>query len=200
MSSKLRLPLKVLGILALSAGALWAGERAERDFWTAKETKEQTKNTGVTAFPGKSWVEAGPVAYGSYGGSKKDEWTGAFHIEASFRDWSDFFQLRLNGLLGIGGPAEGLAEAQVVLLEGLALGGGICYTERLETTGRFGLYVEDKSNSRRRAGLYLLTDKGGGIELSWPIVEKWSLWGDVGEEKDNGDKYRRTVLGLNYSF
>ena len=178
----------------------WAGSKAEEDFWAAPETKTQAKRSGISAFPGESWVESGLFVYGNYGGLKKDEWTGALRIEASFRDTFEFFHLRVNGLLGIDGIAEGAIEGQVVLMEGFKLGVGGSFTERAEFQPRAGLYVEDRNESRRRGGIYLLGSDGGGIEMSWPVVEQWAVWGDFGQEEDNGDQYHRATFGLNYTF
>jgi hypothetical protein len=178
----------------------WGGSKAEEDFWAAPETNTEAKRSGIAAFPGESWVESGVFAYGNYGGLKKDEWTGAFRIEASFRDTYEFFHLRVNALLGINGVAEGAIEGQVILMDGLKLGLGASYTERAEFKPRAGLYVEDRNEPRRRGGFYLLGGDGGGIELSWPVADQWAVWGDLGEEEDNGDKYNRATFGLNYTF
>jgi hypothetical protein len=192
------------GLLAtVACHSLCAGSRAEEDFWAAPETKTKAKRSGIAAFPGESWVESGLFLYGNYSGSLKNEWTGAFKIEASFRDTFEFFQFRFNGLLGVDGIAEGAVEAQVVLMEGLKFGLGGSYTERAELEPRAGLYVEDKNEPRRRGGIYMLGSEGGGIELSWPVAEQWSVWGEFGEENldSNGDdKYSRTIAGLNYTF
>ena len=56
----------------------------------------------------------------------------------------------------------------MVLLDGLHFGGGVSYTERAETQGRFGLYVEDQNNARRR---------GSGIYFSRPAAAAWSSTG-----------------------
>ena len=189
---------RLLSFSGFLIGSLHAGERAERAFWTPKDQHVESQKSENP--PMQSWVEAGPVAHGNVGGSAKDEWTGALRVEASFRDWSEYFRLRIDGLLGIGGPAEGLAEAQVVLFKGFSFGAGLSYTDRIKNSGRCGLYVEDKTNTRRRGGIYLLTHKGAGLEMSWPVVERWAAWGDIGTEDDHGDQYQRATLGLLYSF
>lgn len=196
-----RVVLSVACLGLCLGGSLSAGSQAEHDFWAAPEKKTEARRSGIAAFPGESWVEAGLFAYGNHGGSQDDHWTGALRIEASFRDTYEFLQFRLNALLGVDSVAEAAAEAQLVLMEGLKLGVGGNYTERAEFTPRVGLYVEDKNEPRRRGGFYLLGEDGGGIELSWPLVEQWSLWGELGEEEDDrGSRYHRNIIGVNYTF
>jgi hypothetical protein len=102
--------------------------------------------------------------------------------------------------LGIGGPAEGLVEGQLVLLKGLHLGCGVHYTERAKAQGRFGLYVEDQNDGRRRGGIYMLSEGGGALELSWPVSDQWALRGDIGQEEDDDETYQRAILGVLYEF
>jgi hypothetical protein len=179
---------------------MFASSRAEDDFWSTPSQQRKAKASAITAFPGASWVEAGPVLYGNYSGPDEDQWTGAFLIQASFRDWSDFFQLRLDGLLGVGGPTEGLIEGQVILLDGLHFGLGAHYTDRAHLQGRLGLYVEDQNHARRRGGIYMFSKGGGGIEFSWPISKKWALHGDIGQEEDDHEDYQRAIFGALYEF
>ncbi|MBF0199119.1 MAG: hypothetical protein HQL32_15495, partial [Planctomycetes bacterium] len=94
----------------------------------------------------------------------------------------------------------GLAEVDFVLMKGLKAGVGVSHTELLGLSPRFGLYVEDQDNTARSGGIYFLKDEGGGIELSWPLKDRWSFNGDFGMEKDDDKKNTRLVAGLLYRF
>jgi|SaaInlStandDraft_1057018.scaffolds.fasta_scaffold39278_2 hypothetical protein len=185
-------------LLAFSS-VLLAGPRAEADFWSSEKGQEG-KRTGLAPFPGTSYVEGGPMLYGNYGGSRDNEWTGGFRIEGVYRDAYEYLHFRLGGFVGVNGIAEGLGLAQVVLIKGLKASVGGSYTERLEFSFRAGLSVEDQADPRRRGGIYLLGSDGGGIELSWPLDNSWSVWSDFGQEEDNNDKYNRFQLGGMYRF
>lgn len=187
-------------LLAFSfISTLDAGRRAEEEFWSQEDNKEYSKKTGLTNYPQDSIVQAGLVAYGNYGDGE-DEFTAGFKISASFRDYFEYLFFRADGMLGIGGPAEGMAEAQFVLLRGLVAGLGGSYTKRLNFSPRFGLYVEDQTNKSRRGGFYLAKDSSGGIEVNWEFNQQWDFNVDLGVEKDNNDKYNRFVIGMLYKF
>lgn len=177
----------------------FAGKRAEEEFWSSEEGQQVEKSSGITAFPGESYVDAGLLAYSNFG-EGKDEFTAGFKINASFRDLFEYIYLRVDGFLGVDGPAEGMAEVDFSLIRGLSAGIGLSYTKRLDFSPRFGLYVEDQDNSARRGGFYLLRDEGGGIELGWPLTDQWSAHGDFGIEKENDDKYTRLLAGVLYRF
>lgn len=188
-------------IFTLIPGMLLAKSKAEEEFWSEQPTSRDSFFGSGPALPGKSFVDAGPMVYANFGdGPAKDEYTAGLKINASIRDYFEHAYLRLDGLLGLGGPVEGVAEVDVNLIKGLAVGVGGSYTKRLDFSLRFGIYVEDQQNSAKRAGMYLLRDESGGIEVSWPLRDRWTVNGDFGVEKESDDKYTRLVFGLMYRF
>lgn len=187
----------LLVLVALSS--LQAGRRAEDDFWSS-DGGQQLERTGLTPFPGESFVEAGLMGYANFGGSKDSEYTVGLKISASFRDYFEYLHFRLDGFLGIDGPAEGLVEAELVLLKGLKIGLGTTHTKRNNLSPRLGLYVEDQSDLARRGGIYFLDNQGGGLEINWPLSKDWNYRGDFGVEKEHDEKYTRLLLGVLYHF
>ncbi|MBF0199480.1 MAG: hypothetical protein HQL32_17325 [Planctomycetes bacterium] len=95
--------------------SLYAGRRAEEDFWTSENGESLTSQTGLTAFPSESFVKAGLQGYANFG-KAEDTFTAGLKISASFRDFIEYMQFRLDGFLGIEGTAEGLAEVDFVLM------------------------------------------------------------------------------------
>jgi hypothetical protein len=179
--------------------SLFAGRKAEDEFWSEDNNREKGANSGISAHPGESFVQAGLLGYINYG-KGKDEFTAGLKISSSFREAFDFMFLRMDGFLAIDGPVEGTGEVQFALIKGLNCGLGINYSERIKFSPRFGLYVEDQNNFSKRAGFYLLKDSSGGIEINWPFGEQWDAFVDVGVEKNNIDSYKRLVAGLMYKF
>ncbi|MBF0244773.1 MAG: hypothetical protein HQL31_05825 [Planctomycetes bacterium] len=182
----------------LSPTFLEARERPSSDeYWT---TERERGNSEYSTFGGEGYVYAGLVSYNSFSSEGEDDYTVGFKINSTLKNVVNYVNVRIDGMLGVGGPFEGLLEANVALVKGLQAGLGISYTDRIETSLRLGLYVVDEEDVGRRGGLYLLKNQSGGIELSWPVNERWSVWGDFGMEKQSNADYTRALVGLFYSF
>jgi hypothetical protein len=194
----IRFSVIIFCVLFLGSSS-FAGRRAEEEFWSDEDNANKGATQGLTAYPGDSFVTAGLMAYMNYG-KGEDDFTAGLKISSSFRDAFEFMHLRLDGFLGIDGPAEGTSEVQFSLIKGFNFGLGVNYTKRLKFSPRFGLYVEDQKDISKRAGFYLLKDSSGGIEVNWPFSEQWDVSVDVGVEKTSVDSYKRLVAGLMYKF
>jgi len=185
-------------IFVLIQSILFSARQSEDEFWDS-EKGDSLERSGLTQFPGNSFVYAGILGYANFSG-REDDYTAGLKISSSLRDYVQYFSIKLDGFLGIGGPVEGNIEASVSLVRGLQAGVGLSYTKRLNFSPRFGLYVEDETDTARRGGLYLLRESSGGIELSWPFDKKWCFYGDFGSEKEGNDKYTRLLAGMLYQF
>jgi len=174
-----------------------SGAETEDEFWNAPPAQPVK---GWAELPENSFVYAGMMGYFNFSGPAKDIKTAGFKISANMREMMRYLSVRLDGFVGIGGPAEGLIEADFTLIKGLSVGLGFSYTKRLKLSPRFGLFVEDQKNPSRRGGLFLLESGSGGLEVSWPILDQWSFYGEIGVEKADGDEYTRIVTGAFYKF
>ena len=174
---------------------------AEEEFWRKPEERPAEAQPRHRAAPlrAPSYVYAGPVGYFNFSNKGNNENTAGLRINSSVREFSDVFALRFDAMLGLGGPAEGLAEVDFTLMRGLLVGLGASHTTRVGTSARAGLYVEDHQNSARRGGIFLIKN-GGGVELSWPIEFQWSFFGEFGSERDAGVSYNRVQAGLFFKF
>ncbi len=193
--------LSVLLLTVILVPLLQAEDKmTEDEFWKQNETK--TAAQGISAFPMSSFVYAGLVGYFNFADNGNDENTVGLKITANMKEMVQFLQIRLDAFVGIGGPAEGLIEANVNLVKGLTAGLGISYTKRLKTSPRLSLMVEDEGNSARRGGIYIMKDSSGGVEISWPLVDKWNFFGEFGVENDDryDIDYTRIICGVQYQF
>lgn len=193
---KINKSLTLIILLLLAASPAYSND----DFWS-DEGGKTARNQGITPFPSSGVIFAGLVGYFNYSDEyDDDEHTAGFKISALLKDVVKNFSFRLDGLVTLGGPTEGLLELEVSLVEGLVAGLGLSHTKREKVSPRLGLYVMDVDNPARRGGIYLL-ENSAGIELGWPLVDRWSFYMDGGsEENSNGHKYSRAVLGMMYQF
>lgn len=187
------------GLLALFCLPLVAASEAEEDFWTSNEG-QKSRSVGLAPFPGTSTVDAGVALYGSFGGDESDEWSAGLRIDGVYRDAWEYIHFRIAGFVGFDGISEGLVETQVALIKALKFAFGGTYTDRLDFSLRYGLYVEDETDPRRKGGIFMLQDEGGGLEISWPLDKKWSVWGEFSREEPSLDKYQKLQLGAMYQF
>lgn len=188
----------VLFACAQSASSANREDAGADNFWDKQPAKAAPADEN--ADPSPSYVFAGLTGYFNFSDRPNDDNTVGLKILSSMKDYFEFVALRLDGMLCVEGPAEGLLEADFTLVRGLSAGLGAAYTRRLKLSPRFGLYVEDPSDTARRGGIFLLGSKGYGLEIGWPFAEKWSFAGEFGKERKNNTDYTRVLAGIYYRF